>query len=309
MEGWQAVYVRRLVHERVVLGEIEEHETHDDKRVSTGRITKVYPAAVSLTLWQQANDAIAGRRPAIGRKGKFFSNLLTGIARCECGAMMKIIRKTNAKGNEFHYLACTMARWAACQNKKYVTYADKERLILKMWGEIAHGVDKPAPDKLMSEIAVKRDEASQIERAIERILDAVQGGHGSVVAKRLAQLEQSHKAALAAIEAMEKAIRQSVPSIHDDAALRDLIDHLDTLTGDGLYDARARINAGLRTYLDRIVFRADGRFEFVYKGVALPTTQAGLRMRVMRHILENPADAFVMKDGKVTIAPDFKVPV
>jgi hypothetical protein len=70
------------------------------------------------------------------------------------------------------------------------------------------------------------------------------------------------------------------------------------------------VNAGLRTYVDMIVFRADGHWEFVYKeGVMLPTSQAGLRLRVMRRIFEHPADVpFVLENGKVRLSPDFKVP-
>jgi hypothetical protein len=174
-----------------VLGEIQEYEYDDDLRGPKGNWSSPYPAAVSLELWQAANDALAGRRSPPGRKGESFVNLLQGLAICQCGAPMRIRVKGNR--NDYTYYQCRDAKRDLCQHKGYINYRPAEALVLRNFGTIAHGLDVPDASvslALVAKIADKRAALGEIGgsrpepgrrnavRAADRAPSAVAGRSG-----------------------------------------------------------------------------------------------------------------------------------
>jgi DNA invertase Pin-like site-specific DNA recombinase len=260
--GWYEAYVRKMLQGRAVLGWLQEHELRDDIRTPISEWKQVYPEAIDPVLWQQANDALVSRRPTPGRKGNKFSNLLAGLAECECGAPMRLRIQSNR--SSYTYYRCRDAvRGLACERTGYINYRPVEALILKYFGASAYGLDEPTDDQsvgILVRIAAKRTESASMETAINRILAAVEGGAGAIAARRLNALEASHAKAVADLAAMERelgAVSRRKPRTEDLETLKRLIAGLGGLEADAMYQARARINAGLKRLLDAVMVTGE----------------------------------------------------
>src|SRR6266540_2728632 len=82
--GWHNSYVAKILANRAVLGEFQLHRLVDGKRVSDGEpIRDYFPAIVDQQLFYRAESGRSQRRVrGAGRKGRFVSNIFSGIAMC-----------------------------------------------------------------------------------------------------------------------------------------------------------------------------------------------------------------------------------
>jgi hypothetical protein len=88
----------------------------------------------------------------------------------------------------------------------------------------------------------------------------VEGGAGAIAARRLNALEASHAKAVADLAAMERelgAVSRRKPRTEDLETLKRLIAGLGGLEADAMYQARARINAGLKRLLDAVMVTGE----------------------------------------------------
>jgi DNA invertase Pin-like site-specific DNA recombinase len=255
--GWYDSYIRKMITGRTILGEVQDYEYDGEVRVPTGTWRKPYPAAISITLWQDANDALVGRRTIAGRKGETFINLLQGLAVCPCGAPMRIRVKGNR--NHYTYYQCRDAKRGLCDHNEYVNYRPVEAIVLSNFGMMAHGLDTPIDTEsveLLGRIETKRHEMAKIATSISRYHHIIEAGVGAITAKRLADLEADHAAGLGMISEMEGDLgrrQRAKPRREDILALKALIAGLDELPMAELYTARARINTGLAKLLSCVV--------------------------------------------------------
>jgi hypothetical protein len=83
-KGWQTSYVSKILTGRAAIGEFQPHKLVSGKRVPDGpTIANYFPAVISEKVFFRAQQ---GRRERLlktaGRKGRFFSNLFSGLAKC-----------------------------------------------------------------------------------------------------------------------------------------------------------------------------------------------------------------------------------
>ena len=259
--GWHHAYVRNLLKTRRVLGEVELREwvAEDDgdaKAVKTGETRKLFPAAISEELWQQAQDARRSERH--GRNGAQMVNLFGAkLAKCVCGASMSLVRK--GARNQYTYLQCSDARRGeTCTYSKLHRYEPIEDFVLALFGELAYGEIEPDDglSAVRTEVAKAQRDADAIEARYNREADAIGKGKGGLGAKRLAALETQHADAMQRVETLQRKLRslQAQPLDKQLAAVQTLIADMDRLGGEERVAVRSRINTGLRGFVQAVVF-------------------------------------------------------
>jgi len=177
-KGWYGSTIRLICTSGAVIGEFQPHTKVNGKRVTIGEpIKDYYPAIVSEETYYKAQAARSSRRiSGAGRKGKTFSNLFTGIAKCAvCGASLnyKFHGSDKARGHG-KYLVCYNSHRGVCENKKHFPYQKFED------GVLAHLHELSVQD-LLSE---QKSEESQIRSAIvanQAKLDSVTGKRSKLI--------------------------------------------------------------------------------------------------------------------------------
>lgn len=106
-KGWFFTSVSNIVQNRAAIGEYQPHEGVGGKRIPRGDpIVDYYPKAVSDVLFLRAQK-IRHRNRTGGRGGKFFTNLLDGMAHCtHCRNRMYILNNSPSD-RQYRYLVCS----------------------------------------------------------------------------------------------------------------------------------------------------------------------------------------------------------
>jgi DNA invertase Pin-like site-specific DNA recombinase len=260
-KGWHYSYVKSLLTDRRVIGEVEFFERHTDDngkvtKIPTGERRKIYPEAISEAVWQRCQET--RRRPNQGKNSVSMSNLFGArLANCVCGASMVQLVK-GAKG-DYKYLQCLDARRGQdCQHRKLHRYEPIEAFVLAFFGTLAYGEIQPdeTTSVLMAEKGKAQREADDIEASYNRLAAAIEGGTGALAAKRLAALESQHVEALARLAAIEKELNglSTRPMGEQLIQIQELISGMDKLDDAERVAVRSRINRGLASFIDRLVF-------------------------------------------------------
>lgn len=200
--GWHASSVVKVLTSPAVIGTYQPHERHKQtgRRVPDGpAVPNYYPAIVGEALFYRTQALRAGRRATgAGRKGAGFTNLLTGIVKCQiCGAPMVMVNKGKPpKGAT--YLVCSNARRGMGCVYHSVRYRHCE---LGFLGECQR-VDvspllpghqgKSVAAQLRKKQASIAGEVAQKKAVIQRMLSSIEenGGHiPRAVADQLAKYE------------------------------------------------------------------------------------------------------------------------
>ncbi|MBJ6126729.1 recombinase family protein [Microvirga splendida] len=265
---WHGGTVQKLTDNEALIGRYQPHriEKRDGRtvRVPVGDpIEDYYPRIVSGELWQRARDASdararSGPGNSGGRKGSCFSNILSGLAVCHhCGGRM-VYRDRGPRSTVV--LRCSSERNGVCGNGSRIRYPDLEREILR-WAEAfehlapSTEVEKPFLETLAG---IARDRA-EIARKIEGLIDLAEAGQQ--VADRLAQ-RQAQLAELAERETQAKRELAALASRKTPDERRSLIAAARACVGRPdaeRYAARAAANHALKSVIDEIRCRSDGR--------------------------------------------------
>ncbi|WP_426231082.1 recombinase family protein [Pararhizobium sp. DWP3-4] len=111
-DGWYESYITKILTNRAVLGEFQPHHYVNGKRIPDGDpVTGYFPAIIEHDLFDRVQ---VGRKNRLlkgaGRKGRSFTNLFQGIAKCGyCGGNIMVVDKgPKPKGGV--YLRCDNAR-------------------------------------------------------------------------------------------------------------------------------------------------------------------------------------------------------
>ena len=282
--SWYDSYVTKIVKSRALIGEFQPHHVDGGKRVPIGEPYHDYfPRLLSNDEFRLLQDLISERgRKAGGNRGRSFSNLFTGIAKCGyCGGSMVFVDKgedkrgnRNNRGNR--YLVCHKAkRGAGCHSVPWV-YADFEESFLSYATRVDFErfvkTTNDAGAELRSandQLVIERAKQADLSVRRDRLVDALAGGEVQprAVLNKIKEIEEQIDACNARLEALEARIHavSSRQQMSDDAleALRGVVDAMRTKTGDDLFLLRAKLNEHMRRVLDRIILFPGGRIETV----------------------------------------------
>ncbi len=280
--SWYESYITKIVKSRALIGEFQPHRVEGGKRAPVGEPLRDYfPRLLSDDEFKLLQDLIRERvGKGGGNRGRTFSNLFTGIAKCGyCGGSMVFVDKgedkrgnRNNRGNRF--LVCHKAkRGAGCHFVPWV-YADFEEAFLNYATRVDFerfvmttndtGAElRSVNDQVIIERASRADLAARRDRLVEAIAGGEVQPKG--VLDKIAETEELLGASdlrLNSLEAQAQAMSTRQQMSQDAVeALRGVADALRTKAGDELFLLRAKLNEQMRRVLDRIILFPGGRIE------------------------------------------------
>jgi DNA invertase Pin-like site-specific DNA recombinase len=277
-DGWHASYIQKILETPAVLGEYQPHTKArgDDRRTPIGEPIKGYfPQIISEAQFATIQARKLQQVKHVGAKGGF-SNLLRGIAKCECGARMVYVKKasagtTRARGKgaasttlkaDESYLVCdSYQRRRGCNIGHHINYPKLEAGILDALLPLALDDTYFArPDtvgKLVQAHAVaERDllhKRTRADRAMELFMET---GNPNAKAKWQEAQEQADAEAARVKELASDLIKAKgkvSPAEHLKRvqSVRSLVNDADEATR---YDARCRVSTALREVVSVIAF-------------------------------------------------------
>lgn len=175
---WQVAAVRMgVLRNKAVIGEFQPQRRGDDgkEKIPDGELIKGYfPAIISEANFYSNQAAIARRTTAgVGRKGKTFANLFTGIAFCsECGGKMYVNQHNRYRSSKIIY--CSQADNGTCNTKSW-QYDRFEQSFLSFVREIdlvaiIEGGTGSRTAEITSELEELEGEKQDLESKVNRLL-------------------------------------------------------------------------------------------------------------------------------------------
>jgi len=181
---WQESYLKKLLHNRALLGEYQPYKLFTDprkRRVADGpAIRDYYPKVIDEVLFVDAQESIEKRRiSGKGRKGANFPNLFTGILKCaHCGTGIRYIDKGSLpKGGQ--YLRCSRAVLTRECGAENMRYSIVEKQLINMLREvnyntIMNGLGWEAEINQLKSIRLKNEKRlDELNIEATRIADAI----------------------------------------------------------------------------------------------------------------------------------------
>jgi DNA invertase Pin-like site-specific DNA recombinase len=219
-KGWTDSYIRKIIVERTVRGELKlgerinpgQERKPGDKgnRRLTGETITCYPAMVTEAQWQAANDALAGRRRTGGQHAPAMINLFGGgLTVCECGSRMKL--KSKGMKGPNRYLQCARGKRGLCSNRLYFNYQRIETQILKVFGAAAFRVDDHSEQQLAmrERIAAVRHAADELAAEYQAANRIARKNPGPLAEASLAEVQAEHQAKMKLVADLELAYPQN----------------------------------------------------------------------------------------------------
>jgi len=254
--GWHKNYLRKILVTRAVCGDFERG----------GRlIVGYFPRVISEETWERAKAARLSRTKTGGPKGPAWNNLFSGVAVCaQCGGSLSV-RPKGAPATEGtprpprHYFICeTYKRGRGCRNGRNLEYAPVERGILDRVWQVA---DTPQLftgnggkiAAVTSEMDALKAEANRLQTRLDAFTADDSYGVTPALMQSLEKLGRRKADALqkhADLRGTLASLRSSAPPEEHLFTIRMLRD----LALEGDFEARARINQGLREVVDAVVF-------------------------------------------------------
>jgi DNA invertase Pin-like site-specific DNA recombinase len=276
-ELWEATYIGRILCNRATIGFLQCHNNPRgaEKKVTTGKPVKVYPAVITEDTFNRANDQKVVNQLKHQGRGQNLSNLLGTKARCsKCGGQMSALGsarvRTNKDGStsQHYFLYCRTAKASGgtrCDHHTGWTYSRIEQPLLDAL------LNRAMDDQ---HFTVDDDDAMQFEGAVfalrRRVDDETK--RSSVLVKRLrdkdgdedeiavAEYEDARKSLKAgkkALEAAQAALAEAKgrvsPSQHL-VRVSEVRARMESPDADERYQSRSTVKAALQGLIDRIEF-------------------------------------------------------
>lgn len=259
--GWQNSYVSKILTNRAVIGEFQPYQRlPNGRRAPVGDpIGNYFPPIVETKLFYRAQSARAERRVSgRGRKGKYVTNLFSGMATCfNCGSTMAFENKgTPPKGGTF--LVCDGARRGLGCGPTRWRYRDFEASFLAFVEEldlqVLFNTDDPRKKELDDVIASLRGECVAIEQQMDRDYALMHAAEVAkdYVARKLDELEKRRvelNNLLKAKEAERLKLDVAESASYRGDEIKSLIQHLQNSRGDEVYRVRSQISARIRSLI------------------------------------------------------------
>jgi DNA invertase Pin-like site-specific DNA recombinase len=267
---WASSSLTKLLTNRSTIGEYQPTTLQNGERVAAGNpVSGFYPAVISPELYDAVQLARASRRiDSRGRKGKAFSNIFTGLAKCpSCGASLRYVDKGTSSGRSAQrYLLCSSAlssREAECGYTCF-QYDVLEAALLASLAELDFAAiirgSQPEhagqTEALRTRVAVLEGKQQEEHRKTQNLVAALAEG-GTAVAALVSAAEASEKRAsrladeveetrtlLAAhMASSERAQQTATDFLSAYASMRSIDDP------ERLYQLRAKLNHLLKSLL------------------------------------------------------------
>ena len=269
--GWHQSYIAKILGNRAVLGEFQPHARIAGKRVPQGEPIKDYfPAIIDENLFYQAQYAKSQRRGGgAGRKGKAYTNLFSGIAKCAyCRSPILFENKgSGAKGGT--YLICDSAkRHLGCPGLRW-RYRDFESSFLAFVEEldvnsIVNASQLGEKQKLEVEVAALQGELAAVNDLMEKTYAVLSGG-GPVefVTSKLNELERRRSELAEKLRARttehEQLASRELRYHHSKQEIRTLVDRLQRVgDNDDMFALRARVASQLKSLIGTLTVASVG---------------------------------------------------
>jgi hypothetical protein len=324
---WYDKHLRRIIAGRAVRGEVEvgkyvwktqratvdgeviEYETSE--RMPTGVRLKPYPEVIAEDVWQRTNAALQDRATGKGRKGTGFSNLFQGLARCYyCGGTMNLKSSPRSDGGKpYQYYRCDTRHrrgQSLCHNAHVYDYGFVETSILRLIAQSAlqpeagRNIKAATLRRQIAELRADIDGLRQQREWMNNLLREAARQRRSATDIRPSDLEQldqirafntERDAKLADTAKLEKQLAQATaeePQFAHYAHVKEIIEQMPHLPDAERYALRAKINTGMKRFLEKITFEEDGTVVLWW-----PTPRVG-----PRHIWP-----LLIRDGELSLTP------
>jgi len=262
-KGWFTSTIDKTLRSRSVLGEFQPHKKIDGKRVPEGDpILGYFPQVISDELFYEVEAARKQRKVSgAGRKGRFNSNLFSGVAKCGyCGRPMQYVDKgSGPKGGQ--YLICTDAyRGMACVKtgwrykefeELFLTFVEELDLKKILDGQQNNQDLKKLEDQIVvlsGELAKKKEDQ---ERTFEVFIDS--GSKSDFVSNKLAmfdsEIEELEAKLMKKGHLVDKIksheINKSKSSLH----LNQMLEQLNS-SDQNLEDLRTRLSSSIKAIVN-----------------------------------------------------------
>ncbi|WP_127088175.1 recombinase family protein [Aquabacter cavernae] len=277
--SWHKSYIQKILNNRAVIGEMQPHKIQGGKRVSVGNpIPNYFPKIVDDELFYRVQAARNQRKVVgAGRKGKFVSNLFSGLLICDyCGKGMRYIDKGPApKGGK--YLLCGTAERGLNCEKAYWKYELFERTFLSYVSEVnvSDILDSENRQNLRMQISKSMEALIgeteilklKYKKLIELILNDDTDRRRSLLSNELKVIENQ----IDLNELKETDLRQKMNSLASDQSidpykLRELIERVQ-INGVDSYDLRIQIQHFLKTIIDSVQMFPLGNLPYFTDGL------------------------------------------
>jgi DNA invertase Pin-like site-specific DNA recombinase len=200
-KGWRQSYIRKILGNRAVVGELTPHKYVDGKRVPLDPIGDYFPKIVDEAVFTKAQQAIQSRKGKQGAVGKSV-NVLTHLVKCKkCGG--SAVRVNKGQKSAGPQLVCDNGRrgYTPCGYKSWV-YSDVLNCVVQNIRELDTTIfdqDSSAEiSKLQADVDRAHAEVASIDQKIERFVSAIElGGEMTALTSSFKRLEKDKSAALA----------------------------------------------------------------------------------------------------------------
>lgn len=273
--GWYNSTIGKLLNSRVALGEWQPHKVVGNQREPVGEpIADYYPAAVDEALFVRA-QAQRFKRPFVGgRKGTLFTNIFSGLCRCEhCGGSM-VMTKTGKSNGSKQVLRClNRMRRNGCTNSAGFLYSEIEPSILNRVREFqlsdimrARQGDDPL-QQIDADIAKAKLEIEKLDRLIANLTEELEAEDDADFRRiirdkakaRLAQRTEQQER-LGDLEhsrtKVQLELREGTRIGDEIEVMRAEWEQADQPTR---YQMRSKVNAALHEFIDYISFNGESR--------------------------------------------------
>jgi len=281
--GWHQPTIAGVLDNVAAIGSIRVSRTHPTVPGADEVIEDYFPAAVTQDLYDKA-QRMRRQRLSMGRKGRTFSNLFSGMAVCDhCGGTMAVKIGGDSK-HPTKYLQCyNHQRRLGCEKgKRSFRYDDLEAAVLDTLTEYAlsdlfhtAALEQEAAD-LRGRIEKLGSEIHELNRANENLV-AVLEKIGAMDADRIiARMGANSKRQIQRQNELEE-LRTELTMLeargHDTASilmqLREERGRWSAMSVQDQYDARLRLHRALRTFIDFITFNSATEIVCVVIGSGL----------------------------------------
>lgn len=273
-EFWNISYIKKILDNRAVIGELQPFEVVDGVKKALEPITDYYPSIVTKEVFYSAKVAKQSRRNRGGPRGKGFSNLFGGMLRCGyCGDPIYFYNKGNPPKGGI-YLRCRKAAVAGSCKASLWEYSKFESGFLEfvkeldLGGVINNEKKKEVIDSLRQSRTMVDAQLIEAVAKTENLTRAIGANIlvGDLLTNMLNQLMSAGddvkllKEKLKKIDSEIEVTKSKIISANEKheqlVALKDM---MATLSGDALFSLRARLSQLLRSVILTVNLYPDGQ--------------------------------------------------
>jgi DNA invertase Pin-like site-specific DNA recombinase len=257
-KGWRQSYIKKVLGNRAVVGELLPHKHVDGKRVPLEPIDGHYPKIIDEATFTKSQLAIQSRRGKQGAIGRSV-NILTHLVKCKkCGG--SAVRINKGKKSAGPQLVCDNGRrgHSSCGYKSW-QYNDVLKRVVQNIRELDTTVFDSESSTKLSNLQTKLDGAiadiATVEQKIGRVVSAIElGGALEALTASLQRLEHEKVGVLARKEQIEKSLVIEQRRVRSMSNHRQVVDAILSLEDQ-------EKNVILRDFLRSLIDRIDLLFD------------------------------------------------